>query len=239
MKIAENKQILAESIEFAKKSTPIAAREIMLLAASKGQPASAIEEAIAAGIGCFGENRVQEAQEKWPEIKNRHPQVKLHLIGPLQTNKVKQALALFDVIQTLDRESLAEDCAKELKKWGNEEMKNKGSNNFPVPQFLNSSIPHFYIQVNTGEEPQKAGVAPEKADGFIDFCRKLELPVVGLMCVPPADQPPAPHFALLREIARRNGLAQLSMGMSNDFAVAARMGSTCVRIGTALFGQRE
>lgn len=221
MKIAENKKILAESIESAKESSPIAAREIMLLAASKGQPASAIEEAIAAGIGYFGENRVQEAQDKWPELQKKHPQVKLHLIGPLQTNKVKQALALFDVIQTLDREALAEEVVR---------LRDSG---------FGIRGKHFYIQVNTGEEPQKAGVLPEKADGFINFCRKLELPVVGLMCVPPADQPPAPHFALLREIALRNGLEKLSMGMSNDFEAALRMGSTCVRIGTALFGHRD
>lgn len=220
MDIANNIKRLAGCVETARLKSPLAAKEVVLLAASKTQPASAIEEAIGAGISDFGENRVQEAENKWPGLKKKYPGVKLHLIGPLQTNKVKQALALFDVIQTLDREGLAEAVAG---------VRDSG---FGIQE------KEFYIQVNTGEEPQKAGVAPEKADGFIEFCRKLGLPVVGLMCVPPVGQPPAPHFALLREIALRNGLGKLSLGMSNDFEAAVRMGSTCVRIGTALFGER-
>lgn len=221
MNIANTLQILAETIEKARAASPIAAAGVTLLAASKTQPVTVIEQAIEVGITCFGENHVQEAQEKWQEIKKRHPHVRLHLIGRLQTNKVKLALSLFDVIHTLDRETLAEACAGILQS-GNRKRK-----------------PEFYIQVNTGKEAQKAGVFPENADEFIVLCRKLELPVIGLMCVPPVSQPPAPHFALLREIAIRNNLPGLSMGMSDDYVVAVRMGSSCVRIGTALFGKRE
>jgi len=220
MNITDNIQKLADSMEKARLKSQVAAKEVVLLAASKTQPALAIEEAIKGGICNFGENRVQEAEAKWTALKKKYPDIKLHLIGPLQTNKVKHALALFDVIQSLDREGLAEEIIR---------IRDSG---------FRIQGKEFYIQVNTGAEPQKAGVAPEKADGFIDFCKKLELPVVGLMCVPPHDQPPAPHFALLREIALRNGLEKLSMGMSNDFEAAIRMGSTCVRIGTALFGER-
>ncbi len=219
--IASKILILKESIAKARASSPIAATEITLLAASKTQPVSIIEEAIRAGVNCFGENQVREAREKWPELKNKYPQVELHLIGHLQTNKVKQALELFDVIQTLDREGLAVEVAR---------IRDSG---FGIQE------KKFYIQVNTGKEPQKSGVLPENADEFIAFCRKLEMPMVGLMCVPPVDQPPAPHFALLREIAKRNNLLQLSMGMSEDFEVAVRMGSSCVRLGTALFGKRD
>ncbi len=221
MNITDNIQKLADSMEKARLKSQIAAKEVVLLAASKAQPALAIEEAIKGGICNFGENRVQEAEAKWTALKKKYPDIKLHLIGPLQTNKVKHALALFDVIQSLDREGLAEEIIR---------IRDSG---------FRIQGKEFYIQVNTGAEPQKAGVAPEKADGFIDFCKKLELPVVGLMCVPPHDQPPAPHFALLREIALRNGLEKLSMGMSGDFETAVRMGSTLVRIGTALFGERE
>ena len=237
MSIFTSRQTILEAIEKARSGSPLAAAEVVLLAATKTQPVAVIEEAIAAGITCFGENRVQEAMEKWVDIKKRHPKVQLHLIGQLQTNKVKQALALFDVIQTLDRVALAEACARELKNWRIEELKKKTADS-SIPQFPNSLIPLFYIQVNTGKEPQKAGVLPENADEFISFCRKLELPVVGIMCVPPVNQPPAPHFALLREIALRNNLPELSMGMSDDFEVAVRMGASCVRIGTALFGTR-
>ncbi|MEK6747065.1 MAG: YggS family pyridoxal phosphate enzyme [Pseudomonadota bacterium] len=247
MNLADKLRVIRESIENASVASPIAARNVTLLAASKTQPAYVIEEAIRAGISCFGENRVQEAREKWSELRGKHSNVKLHLIGALQTNKVKQALELFDVIQTLDRVALAEAVARELKKWRNEEMGNwrsreiekKELDNSSIPQFLDSSIPTFYIQVNTGKEQQKSGVFPENADEFIAYCRSLDLPVVGLMCVPPADQPSAPHFALLREIALRNNLAELSMGMSDDFEVAVRMGSSCVRVGTALFGERK
>lgn len=209
---------------------PLASRSrVILLGACKGQSASAIEDAIAAGLDTFGENRVQEAKEKWPDIKTRHPQVRLHLIGPLQTNKVKEALLLFDVIQTIDRPKLAEALSAE---W---EVLNEKKNT----RHSTLKTQHLYIQINTGREPQKAGATPENADSLIHYCRTLGLPVAGLMCIPPAGQPPAPHFAFLREIARRHGLSELSMGMSEDFETAIRMGSTCVRIGRALFGERE
>jgi pyridoxal phosphate enzyme (YggS family) len=220
MNIANIRQTLTTTIEQARMSSPIAASSINLLAASKTQSVPVIEEAIAAGITCFGENRVQEAQEKWVHIKKSHPNVQLHLIGQLQTNKVKKALSLFDVIQTLDRVALAEELAR---------LRDSG---FGIQE------KKFYIQVNTGKEPQKTGILPENADEFIAFCRNLELPIVGLMCVPPTSQPSAPHFALLRQIALRNNLSELSMGMSSDFENAVRMGSTCVRIGTVLFGKR-
>ncbi len=198
-----------------------------MLAASKGQPASGIIEAIKAGLTDFGENRVQDAYDKWQPIRQAYPHIRLHLIGPLQTNKVKQALELFDVIQTIDRPKLADAIAR----CGDVEM----------VQEKQSKSPHrFFIQVNTGKEPQKAGIMPEEADALIEYCTKeLRLPVSGLMCVPPHQQPPAPHFALLRAIAQKNGLKELSMGMSNDFETAVRMGSTCVRIGRALFGERK
>ena len=236
MTLSQRINEIRSTLEKAKQNSPLAAAKITILAASKGQFAPIIEEAIAAGISDFGENRVQEAAEKWPAIKKANPQVRLHMIGPLQTNKVKEALSLFDVIQTVDRPSLAQALAKELKNWGNEELKKKDS---PFPHFLISSFPQFMIQINTGEEPQKAGVIPKEADEFIRYSiHDLKLPVAGLMCIPPADQPSAPHFALLRNIALAHGLKELSMGMSNDYETAARMGSTCVRIGTALFGRR-
>lgn len=229
------KEIMDEIAILSKKSA-LGAGKVTLLAASKEQSVQSIEAAIEAGITHFGENRVQEAQAKWPALKQRYPDLSLHLIGPLQTNKAAAALALFDVIQTLDRPKLAEAMAKELRNWGNEEWKKK---NTPVPQSFSSSIPQFLIQVNTGEEPQKSGVLPQDADAFIRYCRDdLKLPVVGLMCIPPADQPPAPHFALLRKISLENDLHELSMGMSGDYAEAIRMGSTCVRLGRKLFGER-
>jgi len=237
MNIKENILHINERIARAKASSPIASSRISLLAASKTKGVPDIEEAIAAGITCFGENRVQEAQEKWLGAcgLGLREKVQLHLIGALQTNKVRQALGIFDVIQTLDRVALADAIAKELEKCRNGEMENKKLH----PQFSNSPIPNFYIQVNTGEEPQKAGVLPSDADGFIKYCMQdLGLPVVGLMCVPPANQPAAPHFALLREIALRNNLRELSMGMSGDFETAIRMGATCVRIGSGIFGER-
>lgn len=225
---------IENEISIIKQNTKLASAHVALMGASKNQPLETIEEAIGAGMSLFGENRVQEAAEKWPDLRTKHPRVEVHLIGPLQTNKVKQALGLFDVIQTLDRPKLALAIAEELKNWRIEELEEKDT----TPQFLNSSFPQFYIQVNTGKEPQKAGVMPEEADAFIAYCRELGLPVTGLMCIPPANQPPAPHFALLREIARRNHLLELSMGMSEDWKEAVRMGSTCIRIGTALFGKR-
>jgi hypothetical protein len=192
--------------------------EIALIAVSKTHPAEAVLEAMAAGQRVFGENRVQEAAGKFPDLQRDHD-LDLHLIGPLQTNKVKEAVALFDVIQTVDRAKLAMALAAECRK--------------------QQRWPQCYIQVNTGEEPQKAGVTPAEADDFIRHCRSdLALPVAGLMCIPPADQHAGPHFALLREIARRHQLAGLSMGMSSDYELAIQFGATAVRVGTAIFGTR-
>ncbi len=222
------------TLEKARINSPLAAPETCLLAASKGQPPALLEEAIGLGITDFGENRVQEAYDKWPLLKEKYPHIRLHLIGPLQTNKAKDALGLFDVIQTVDRERLAIAMAKQADsgQWTVDKKKSTAVHRPP-------STVHCYIQINTGEEPQKAGIFPKEADDFIRFCiHDLKLPIIGLMCIPPADQPPAPHFALLRKIALAHGLKELSMGMSGDYDIAARMGSSCVRVGTALFGVR-
>jgi pyridoxal phosphate enzyme (YggS family) len=174
---------------------------------------------IAAGQRVFGENRVQEAQGKWPALIAAHPGIALHLIGPLQSNKAKEAVALFDAIHSVDRPSLCEALAKEIGK--------------------QNRRPDLFVQINTGEEPQKAGVAPSEADAFIARCRDMYgLAISGLMCIPPVDDAPAPHFALTAKIARRNGLIRLSMGMSADFGVAIALGATHVRIGSAIFGTR-
>jgi pyridoxal phosphate enzyme (YggS family) len=219
MTIKSRLQILLEKIEKAPKNSLLLADRVTLLAACKSQPASIIREAFDAGIHDFGENRVQEAEEKWPVLRAACPGVRLHLIGALQTNKVKQAVALFDVIQTIDRMKLAETLADEMAK-------------------ADKSIPCF-IQVNTGREAQKSGVMPEEADRLIDYCKtELRLNLVGLMCVPPAGQPSAPHFASLHQLAQAHQLKELSMGMSDDFETAVRMGSSCVRLGRALFGER-
>ena len=191
--------------------------EIALVAVTKTQAWANIEPILAAGQRRFGENRVQEAQGRWA---GRGPGVELRLIGPLQTNKVRDALGLFDVIETLDRPKLARGLAGEIQKRG--------------------GAPRLYVEVNTGEEPQKAGAAPAEADGFIRACRdEFGLLIEGLMCVPPADEEPAMHFALLAKIARRNGIEKLSMGMSADFETAIRFGATSVRVGQALFGARD
>jgi hypothetical protein len=167
----------------------------------------------------FGENRVQEAKGKWPALLQTYPGLQLHLIGPLQSNKAKEAVALFDAIHSVDRPSICQALAKEI------ESQNRR--------------PALFVQINTGEEPQKAGVAPGEADAFIAACRdKYGLTISGLMCIPPVDEPPAPHFALTAKIAARNGLTHLSMGMSADFAVAIAMGATHVRVGSAIFGAR-
>jgi PLP dependent protein len=193
--------------------------EIALMAVSKTHPAAAVEAALAAGQRLFGENRVQEARAKYPALKARVADLRLHLIGPLQTNKVADAVALFDAIETLDRPRLAEALAREIDR--------------------QDRRPDFYVEINIGEESQKAGIPPEAADRFIAECRdKWRLPVVGLMCIPPEGEEPAPYFALLREIARRHGLGRLSMGMSGDYEIAIRFGSTEIRIGTAIFGAR-
>lgn len=214
-----NFRAIQDKIEYARKNSPLSSDKVTVLAACKGQGGEAIRAAIAAGIRDFGENRVQEAQAKWPALRREFPSVRLHLIGPLQTNKVKQALELFDVIQTIDRPKLAEAVAKTL----------------ADHRIIGSSDHRFYIQVNIGKEPQKAGVMPEEADSLIAECRKLGLPVEGLMCIPPDAQPPGPYFALLREIGLRNGLSGLSMGMSGDYETAVRMGAGCVRLGRILF----
>lgn len=192
---------------------------VTLVAVSKTFDAPAIREVLGQGQRVFGENRVQEAQAKWPDLKAEFPDVELHLIGPLQTNKVKQAAALFDVIETLDRPKLARALAGERDRTG--------------------ACPRLFVQVNTGEEPQKAGIPPGEADAFLADCRDtLGLPVEGLMCIPPQDDAPAPHFALLRTIAERNGLKGLSMGMSADYATAIALGASHVRVGSAIFGPR-
>jgi pyridoxal phosphate enzyme (YggS family) len=193
---------------------------VTLIAVSKTQPAAAVRAALAAGQRVFGENRVQEALAKFPGLRNEFPDLTLHLIGPLQTNKVRDAVAHCDIIETVDRPRLAEALAREMERTGRR-------------------LP-CYVEINTGEEPQKAGMLPAAADAFIGDCRdRLGLNIEGLMCIPPEHEEPALHFALLREIARRNGLGTLSMGMSADFETAIRFGATHVRVGTAIFGARR
>jgi len=192
---------------------------VTLIAVSKTFGADAITPVVAAGQRVFGENRVQEAKSKWPALLSAHPEIALHLIGPLQSNKAKEAVALFDAIHSVDRPSVCEALAKEI-----DSQKRQ---------------PALFVQLNTGEEPQKAGVAPADADAFIAGCReKYGLAISGLMCIPPVDEAPAPHFALTAKIAARNGLKNLSMGMSADFAVAIAFGATHVRVGSAIFGTR-
>ena len=192
---------------------------VMLVAISKTFDADTIEPVIAAGQRVFGENRVQEAKAKWPALKQSHSGIELHLVGSLQSNKAKEAVALFDAIHSVDRPSLAEALAKEIARQGR--------------------TPTLFVEVNTGAEPQKAGVLPEETDAFLKACReRYGLTIAGLMCLPPAHEPPAPHFALTAKIARRNGLSLLSMGMSADFPLAIEFGATHVRVGTAIFGER-
>ena len=192
---------------------------VTLIAVSKTFGADAISPVIAAGQRVFGENRVQEAKAKWPGLMTAYPGIVLHLIGPLQSNKAKEAVALFDAIHSVDRPSICEALAKEIKSQGRS--------------------PELFVQLNTGEESQKAGVAPSEADAFIASCReKYGLPISGLMCIPPVNEAPAPHFALTAKIAARNGLKNLSMGMSADFATAIQFGATHLRVGSAIFGHR-
>ena len=193
--------------------------DVTLIAVSKTYQADAIAPVITAGQRAFGENRVQEAKAKWPDLVARHNGLSLHLIGPLQSNKTKEAVALFDAIHSVDRDSLCAALAKEIKTLDKQ--------------------PQLFVQLNTGEEPQKAGIAPADADAFIARCRDHHgLSISGLMCIPPVDEAPAPHFALTAKIAKRNGLTKLSMGMSADFALAIQFGATHVRVGSAIFGGR-
>jgi pyridoxal phosphate enzyme (YggS family) len=193
---------------------------VTLVAVSKTHGADKVRELLAAGQRVFGENRVQEAEEKFPALKSEYPDLQLHLIGPLQTNKAREAVALFDVIESVDRERLAATLAKEMARANRR--------------------PECFIQVNTGEEPQKAGVLPAELDAFVTSCRDgHKLPVAGLMCIPPVGEEPALHFALLVKMAARNGLTKVSMGMSADYEIAVRLGATHVRVGSALFGARH
>jgi pyridoxal phosphate enzyme (YggS family) len=217
--IAANLDAVRARIEAATQAADRPPHSVTLVAVSKTHPANSVHEALACGHRAFGENRVQEAQAKYPQLREEFPDLKLHLIGPLQTNKVRDALMICDVVETVDRPRLAQVLAREMDHTGRR--------------------PPCLVEVNTGEEPQKAGVLPAEADAFIIECRdRLGLPIIGLMCVPPIDEEPAPHFALLREIARRNELEVLSMGMSADFEKAIRFGATHVRVGTAIFGAR-
>jgi pyridoxal phosphate enzyme (YggS family) len=207
-------------IEQARRKSLAPASSTTLVAVSKGHGEDRILPVLEGGHRIFGESRVQEAKTKWLPLRARYPEVELHLIGPLQTNKVREAVEMFDSIQTLDRVRLAEALKTEFVRVGR--------------------APLLFIQVNTGEEPQKAGIAPHDAPSFIEHCRDdLGLPVKGLMCIPPVDEPPAPHFALLQKLAREHDLPLLSMGMSDDFETAIKFGATHVRVGTAIFGERE
>jgi PLP dependent protein len=218
--VAANLAAVRDRIAGAAREAGRPADAVTLVAVSKTHPEAAVRAALAAGARVFGENRVQEALAKFPQLRGEFPDLELHLIGPLQTNKVKDAVAHCDVIETLDRPRLAEALAREMERTGRRVT--------------------CYIEVNTGEEAQKAGIFPLAADDFIRDCRdRLGLPIAGLMCIPPEAEEPALHFALLREIARRNGLAVLSMGMSADFETAIRFGATHVRVGTAIFGARR
>ena len=192
---------------------------VQLIAVSKVQPLERVEAVLEQGHRLFGENKVQEAQGKWPAFKERFEGVDVHLIGPLQTNKARQAMELFSAIHSVDRPKLANTLARLAQETG--------------------ACPDLFVQVNTGEEPQKAGILPAEADAFIAEVRALDLPVKGLMCIPPAEETPSLHFALLAKIAERNGLAGLSMGMSSDFEEAIALGATHVRVGSAIFGERD
>ena len=213
------RDILAR-IEAARKVALQPAPSTTLVAVTKTHGPERIRSVLAAGHRTFGENRVQEAKGKWPTLRAQFPDIELHLIGPLQTNKVREAVELFDWIETLDRPKLAHALRAEIDRIGR--------------------APKLLVQVNTGEEPQKAGVTPQDTAAFLRFVRnELKLPVQGLMCIPPVDANPAPHFALLAKLARAEGLAVLSMGMSHDFEIAIRFGATHVRVGTAIFGARD
>ena len=217
---AANLSDILARIDAARKKAVAPAPSTTLIAVTKTHDADSVRPVLDAGHRVFGENRVQEAMGKWPALRKDYGNIELHLIGPLQSNKAREAVETFDAIHSLDRPKLAQALKAELEKAAK-------------PMTL-------FVQVNTGEEPQKAGIAPQDAAAFVALCRdELKLPVKGLMCIPPNAENPAPHFALLREIVRRNGLAMLSMGMSADFETAIRFGATHVRVGTAIFGARR
>ena len=211
--------IINSKIEQAEKSAGRTIGSTQLIAVSKVQPNNRVLNALKQGHQIFGENKVQEAQGKWPAFQKKFLNVKVHLIGPLQSNKVKQAVELFDAIHTLDRLKLAHKLSNEIQAKG--------------------KAPDLFIQINTGEEEQKSGIIPSAADQFIKDCKSLDLPIKGLMVIPPINEEPSLHFGLLRKIARRNGLTGLSMGMSSDFESAIAMGATHIRVGSAIFGERN
>lgn len=212
-------RLVREEIASAAETAGRDANTIRLVAVTKTVPASVIEESIGAGQRIFGENRVQEAQAKWPVLKERYPEIELHLVGPLQSNKTRDAVTLFDVIETVDRPKLARALAEEMSR--------------------SSKRPRLFVQVNTGEELQKAGIAPGETADFVSLCREnYGLSIEGLMCIPPFDEEPTMHFALLAKLAGQVGVRELSMGMSGDFVRAIKFGATYVRIGTAIFGTR-
>lgn len=215
MSLSEIRQRVAAAEEKAGR----APGSVHLIAISKVQPLDRVEAVLEEGHRLFGENRVQEAAEKWPDFRARFEDVEVHLVGPLQTNKARQAMELFEAIHSVDRPKLANTLARLADESGH--------------------CPDLFVQVNTGEEPQKAGVLPDEADAFVAEVRKLSLPLKGLMCIPPVDEEPALHFALLAKIAKRNGLDGLSMGMSSDFETAIALGATHVRVGSAIFGARS
>ena len=211
-------QTIKDRIAKAEAAAGRPAGDVRLIAVSKVQPNDRVEAVLKEGHRCFGENKVQEAAGKWPDFREQFDGIDLHLIGPLQSNKTRQAMALADAIHSVDRPKLAKAMARIAQEEGH--------------------CPDLFIQVNTGEEAQKAGILPTNADGFIAECLAMDLPVKGLMCIPPVEEEPALHFALLAKIAARNGLAGLSMGMSGDFERAIALGATHVRVGSAIFGER-
>ncbi|MDA0902138.1 MAG: YggS family pyridoxal phosphate-dependent enzyme [Proteobacteria bacterium] len=217
--IEENLENIRQQIGKAAKGQAIDPNSVNLVAVSKTFPAQLIEDAIKAGCKVFGENRVEETKEKWPALKEKYQDVTLHLIGHLQSKKVKDAVQIFDVIQTLDSEKLAQSLAKEMKK--------------------QDKYPEIFVQINIGEEEQKSGISPLEADDFIKLAiEKYQLPVTGVMCIPPQGEEPAPYFALLKNIAKNNRLKNISMGMSADYETAIELGANYVRIGSAIFGER-
>ena len=215
----EQLDIVKDRIAAAEREAKRPAGSATLVVVSKTFDADTIRPVIAAGQRVFGENRVQEAMAKWPQLKAEFPDIELHLIGPLQSNKAKEAVALFDVIETVDREKIAAELAKEIARQGR--------------------TPKLYVQVNTGSEPQKAGIEPREAVAFVARCREVHgLAIEGLMCIPPAEENPGPHFALLEKLAREANVAKLSMGMSGDYELAIAFGAASVRVGSAIFGAR-